>query len=85
MNRTKLKCSDAKAKFTCSLRVVTASDIQIVETKNQIRTDGFEVSGAGHIYVVSPTFEEKLSKDSTKEQNQIEDISQSTDFSWSKS
>ena len=80
MNRTKLKWSDTKTKFTCSLRVVRASVIQIVETKKQIRTSGFEVCGAGHIYVVGPTFEKELPK-----KNQIENISQSTDFSWSKS
>ena len=76
----KAKMVRCRAKFTCSLRVVTASVIQIIDTKTQIRTSGFEVCGAGHIYVVGPTFEEELPK-----KNQIENISQSTDFSWSKS
>ena len=72
----KAKMVRCRAKFTCSHRVVTASVIQIIDTKTQIRTSGFEVCGAGHIYVVGPTFEEELPK-----KNQIENISQSTDYS----
>ena len=76
----KAKMVRCRAKFTCSLRVVTASVIQIIHTKTQIRTGGFEVCGAGHINVVGQTFEKELPK-----KNQIENTSQSTDFSWSKS